>query len=150
MAPLLEIRDLRVTFRTLEGTVHAVNDLSLSLEAGETLGIVGESGCGKSVSMLAVMRLIAKPPGHTADEPTTALDVSLQAQIINLLEDLQEQFDLTYLFITHDLSVVRHVSDHITVMYLGKLVELADRTSLHGSPRHPYTQALLSAVPVPD
>ncbi len=89
-------------------------------------------------------------PGHTADEPTTALDVSLQAQIINLLEDLQEQFDLTYLFITHDLSVVRHVSDHITVMYLGKLVELADRTSLHGSPRHPYTQALLSAVPVPD
>jgi oligopeptide transport system ATP-binding protein len=234
--PLLRVNDLVKNFAVKGGIlkrtvdqVHAVDHVSFEISAGETLGLVGESGCGKSTTGRCVLRLIEPTGGQIwfegrdvtefgrgelealrrdmqglaknrrafedrvvelletvglnsdhmrryphefsggqrqrigiaralavspkliiCDEPVSALDVSIQAQVINLLEDLQEQFGLTYLFIAHDLSVVEHISTRVAVMYLGRIVEIASARDLYDTPLHPYTEALLSAVPIPD
>jgi oligopeptide/dipeptide ABC transporter ATP-binding protein len=105
---------------------------------------------GQRQRIVVARALSINPKFVIADEPVSALDVSIRAQILNLLERLQQQFNLTYLFVSHDLSVVRHVADRIAVMYLGTFVEMADRDELYTAPKHPYTKALLSAVPIPD
>ena len=252
---ILEVKHLKKYINTPKGTLHAVDDVSFTLERGKTLGIVGESGCGKSTTGRAILRLIEPTAGEVifngeditkknkeqmrllrremqlifqdpyasldprktvseiigeplklqklipdakkraervhelmevvgladrlintypheldggrrqrigiaralamepkliiCDEPVSALDVSIQAQILNLMQDLQEQMGLTYIFITHDLSVVNHFANDIAVMYLGQLIEKAPSVTLFDNPVHPYTKALLSAIPVP-
>ncbi|MFF0437018.1 ABC transporter ATP-binding protein [Streptomyces sp. NPDC004327] len=171
-------RDIQMIFQDPYGSLNPRHTVGTIISAPFQLqGVVPEGGVKKEVQRLlglvglnpehynryphefsggqrqriGIARALAlKPKLVVADEPVSALDVSIQAQVVNLLDDLQEELGLTYVIIAHDLSVIRHVSDRIAVMYLGKVVELADRKSLYESPMHPYTRALMSAVPIPD
>jgi oligopeptide/dipeptide ABC transporter ATP-binding protein len=143
---------LRVHGRYRQGGSDRIKDLM------ETVGLNSEHGnrfphefSGGQRQRIGVARALAlNPQMLMLDEPVSALDVSIQAQVINLLERLQDEFDLSYVFIAHDLSVVRHISDRVAVMYLGKVMEIGTKSEIYGRPSHPYTQALLSAAPIPD
>ena len=155
----------RMTAGTIIGEALAIHRAAhgpaLRERVGELLACVGLAAehmdryphefSGGQRQRLGIARAIALHPQFiVCDEPVSALDVSIQAQVINLLEDLQEAFDLSYLFIAHDLSVVQHISDRVAVMYMGKIVEIGERAEVFDNAQHPYTLALLSAVPVPD
>jgi oligopeptide/dipeptide ABC transporter ATP-binding protein len=155
----------RMTVADIVGEPLMVHDVALGKEIQERVqhllelvnlnpsfaGRYPHEFSGGQRQRIGVARALALQPSFIiCDEPISALDVSIQAQVVNLLEELQQQFNLTYLFIAHDLSMVKHISDRVAVMYLGVIVELASRDELYSKPLHPYTQALLSAVPIPD
>ena len=148
---LLEVQDLTVQFGPKRHPFTAVDKVSFHIYRGETFGLVGESGSGKTTIGRAIIRIHPTSGGTvTFDEPISALDVSIRAQVLNLLASLQRARGLTYLFIAHDLSVVRFLCDRIAVIHRGRIVELAESEELFAHPLHPYTRALLSAIPQPD
>ncbi|MCC3372603.1 ABC transporter ATP-binding protein [Cohnella sp. REN36] len=156
--PRMKVKDLVAEPVLIHTKLSAKERDKLACELLETVGLnsmhaeryAHEFSGGQRQRIGIARALSVRPSLIVADEPVSALDVSIQSQVLNLLQDLQEEYGLTYLFISHDLSVVEHISDRIGVMYLGALVETADKDTLYDNPLHPYTQALLSSVPVPD